>query len=115
MDDWLSEVELSVAGEGLALRVEAMDRTGSWLKREYAAPGREHDHYLDLFQAVAADFATRTPLARTPAPSRPAHPALTPVLTEPVHADVLYGYGDPAVMRVETLEGPRWWLYVTSN
>lgn len=68
--------------------------------------------YLDLFEALARRFGTRVPLARTPPPPRRGGLPLRPLLTEAVAPEILYGYGDPCVVRV----GERAWrLLVTSN
>jgi len=40
---------------------------------------------------------------------------LRPLLTQNLSSRILYGYGDPAVVRVDGASGARWWLYVTSN
>src|SRR4051794_33020484 len=72
--------------------------------RDYRLADRSHPAFLDLLTAMAADFDLRVPLARAPP-----HPdealaghatALRPVLTEPVAPGILYGYGDPCVVRV---------------
>ncbi|MDC0683060.1 family 43 glycosylhydrolase [Sorangium atrum] len=80
--------------------------------RSYALARAEQPDYLDLFEALARDFGARMPLARTPPPPRNGGPTLRPLLTEPVAPEILYGYGDPCVVRVGEGE---WRLLVTSN
>lgn len=73
--------------------------------------GRQAD-YLDLFEALARDFGLRRPLARVaPTPHDP-DPRLKLVLDAPVSPAILYGYGDPCVVRVGVSD---YRLLVTSN
>lgn len=88
---------------------------GRPITREYRLAGARQHAYLDLFEALARDFATRLPLSRTPATSTPDEPALRPLLTEAITPDVLYGYGDPSVLHVTGGPDAGWWLLVTSN
>ncbi|WP_437965602.1 family 43 glycosylhydrolase [Sorangium sp. So ce260] len=80
--------------------------------RRYELHQPEQPDYLDLFEALARDVGTRVPLARTPPPPRHGAPPLRPLLTEAVAPEILYGYGDPCVVRVGEGE---WRLLVTSN
>lgn len=89
--------------------------TGTVQTRQYHLPDSGHNSYLDLFLNVARDFGTRVPRNRRP-PAEPAFKARYHVLlTENIAPGILYGYGDPAVLRVE--EQGRAWYYivVTSN
>ncbi|WP_437851626.1 family 43 glycosylhydrolase [Sorangium sp. So ce363] len=80
--------------------------------RRYELARVEQTDYLDLFEALARDLGTRMPLARTPPPPRKCGAPLRPLLTEAIAPEILYGYGDPCVVRV----GERAWrLLVTSN
>jgi arabinan endo-1,5-alpha-L-arabinosidase len=69
--------------------------------------------YLDLHARIADALGTRLPRNRAPQ----AAPAFTapcqPLLTEPLSSDILYGYGDPAVLHVP--EEGAWYMVVTSN
>jgi hypothetical protein len=67
--------------------------------RDYGLSALEQPAFLDLFEALARDFALRLPHARQ-APPKGAGPPLRPLLTEPVSPRILYGYGDPCVVRV---------------
>ncbi|WP_437568227.1 family 43 glycosylhydrolase [Sorangium sp. So ce542] len=80
--------------------------------RRYELAQARQPGYLDLFETLARDFGTRVPLARTPPPPRSGGPLLRPLLTEAVALEILYGYGDPCVVRVGEGE---WRLLVTSN
>lgn len=81
---------------------------------EHRLPDTRQASYLDLFADLARAFGTRVPLGRRPAEPAPAAP-LTPLLTEAVSPEILYGYGDPSVLRVEDGPDAGWWLVVTSN
>ena len=96
-------------------RIEGPASDGRTLARSYdlGAPGQSA--YLDLFAAVSRDFGTRLPLGRRDPELRDDDPAVRPLLTANLTAGILYGYGDPSVLRVP--DGPEagWWLVVTSN
>src|SRR5688572_20608665 len=79
--------------------------------REYILPDHSHGAFIQLFSRLAADFGLRPPFAVTPPPAFE-EPRLQPVLTEPVDPRVLYGYGDPCVVRVAPGD---YRLLVTSN
>ncbi|WP_334164894.1 family 43 glycosylhydrolase [Phenylobacterium sp.] len=96
-------------GEGGA-RVLRVSRDGG-PPREYRLEGATQDACQDLFARFAADFGCRMPLSRRPVAAAPSDPRLQPLLTRNLTPDILYGYGDPSVLR----DGDRWWLTVTSN
>jgi hypothetical protein len=85
-------------------------------QRRYPIAGDQHADYLDLYERLAAEAGTRLPLSRR-APHAPAGDGpYLPLLTEPVSPRILYGYGDPSVIRVLDDAGrPEWFLVVTSN
>lgn len=99
-------VELAPAGKGFTIAVEARGRS-----RSYAVPTATQQEIARFYRALAEDFGTRVPhmFAATahPAPSLRWHP----LLTENVHPQILAGYGDPAVLKVD--DG--YWLVATSN
>ena len=87
-------------------------------KREYRIDEIGHDAYLDLFAGIARDLGTRMPRNRIPAAAPRFRAPLRPLLTENLSPDILYGYGDPAVLRVDgdgAAESPRFYAVVTSN
>ena len=88
---------------------------GSSLVRDYTLRSTDQHAYLDLFEALAHDFGTRSPLSRRPPPAAEDDAAVRPVLTTPVSPEILYGYGDPSVLRVGEGEDAAWWLVCTSN
>ena len=76
--------------------------------------GAGQGDYLDLFNRIAAEHQTRVPRNRVECQAPPpAGPAPHVLLDHPVSGDILYGYGDPAVLWVP--EEAAWYLFVTSN
>ncbi|HKR88372.1 MAG TPA: family 43 glycosylhydrolase [Phenylobacterium sp.] len=80
-------------------------------EREYSLPTLDQGAFLDLFEALARDLGLRRPQARETPPAGNG-PPLTPILTAPVSPKILYGYGDPCVVRVARDD---YRLLVTSN
>jgi arabinan endo-1,5-alpha-L-arabinosidase len=79
-------------------------------------PGVQHAHYLDFYAQHAEALGIAVPLARQAHVLPPGEPALRPVLADSLSPSILYGYGDPAVTRVQDAEGRySWRLLVTSN
>ena len=101
------QVEAEEAGEGSRIRVTASEgRT-----REYDIAGGEHAHYLQFYQELAEDFGTRAP-ATYEGPARDMGDVRwKPLITENLSPRTYYGYGDPAVLKVE--DG--WVLIATST
>lgn len=87
------------------------------LARSYRLPDAGQQSYLDFLAEAARDFGLRPPHNRTAIDERADGAALKPLLTEPVSPKILYGYGDPCVVRADDPETgrPAWWLTVTSN
>ena len=92
---------------------------GSSRTREYRLPDTQHNAYLDFLEGLARDFGTRVPRNRRPQEAPAFEAPLRPLLTRNLSPDILYGYGDPAVLRVpeEAAGGEGAWYYlaVTSN
>ena len=112
------EVEVGGAAAGAAerrVRVSGPGVNGTEAVFEHALPTTDQNAWLDLFHACAADFGTRIPHGRTPFDPPPHDGRLWPVLTEAASDDILYGYGDPSVLRVEHGPDAGWWLTATSN
>lgn len=85
------------------------------LRREYRLPAVTQSAYLELFARVAADFGTRS-TAEPHQFSAEAIAPLQPLLTENISPDILYGYGDPAALRVPDGRGGfSYHVVVTSN
>jgi arabinan endo-1,5-alpha-L-arabinosidase len=91
-----------------ALRIESPDGA----VRDYPLGDRSPTAWLDLQETLAADFGFRPPAARRRFEPQASGPAYRPILTEPLSPEILYGYGDPAVLRVAADD---YVLLVTSN
>jgi hypothetical protein len=93
--------------------------TGSTETHRYGLPDREHNSYLNFFQNLAQDFGLRLPRNRRRTAEPTSKATYCALLTENLAPGILYGYGDPAMLRVEEGDGgePSTWYYlvVTSN
>lgn len=111
-------IEIDGAGptaERRRLAISGPGRDGTEIVRSYDLPLRHHNAWLDLWDAVSRDFDSHLPLSRRPTSEPRFHAPYRPLLTEAASPEILYGYGDPSVLRVEGPDGPAWWLTVTSN
>ncbi|MGV3507878.1 MAG: family 43 glycosylhydrolase [Sphingobacteriaceae bacterium] len=82
----------------------------------YILESREHDSYLDLFTKLSGDFGLRLPQNRKQELEKPPlNSAYKEVLTSNLNTDVLYGYGDPALIKVDADNTSNYYLVVTSN
>lgn len=101
------ELEASEEGEGTRFLVTSSDGRS----RRYHVNGGEHPHYLQFYTELAEDFGTRAP-GSAEAPTRePGEISWHPVVLENLGPGILYGYGDPAVLKVN--DG--WLLTATSS
>ena len=90
-------VEASEDGEGSRFAVKASDgRTG-----DYHVRGGEHPHYLEFFAELAEDFGTRVPGSVEEPAAEQGEVKWRPLVNENLAPRTLYGYGDPAVLRVD--------------
>ena len=105
----------SAAAPGRRVRISGPGVNGTQEVFEHTLPTTDQNAWLDLFHACAGVFGTRIPHGRTPFEPPPHDGRLQPVLTEAASADILYGYGDPSVLRVENGPDAGWWLTATSN
>jgi len=107
-------IHVAARAEGHARRFEL---SAGPLARTYRLPDAGQQSYLDFLAEAARDFGLRPPHNRTAPDERSIGTALQPLLTRPVSPKILYGYGDPCVVRAEDPETgrPVWWLTVTSN
>jgi arabinan endo-1,5-alpha-L-arabinosidase len=117
------EVGVAGAGPGSASRCFAVTgtdpATGSSKTREYRLTDTQHNAYLDFLENLARDFGTRVPRNRRPRQAPAFEAPFRALLTRDLSPGILYGYGDPAVIRVaeEAAAGGGCWYYlaVTSN
>jgi arabinan endo-1,5-alpha-L-arabinosidase len=105
------ESELSVsAAPDMAPAVESKSASAA----RYRFRRNDHSSYLDLFDRLASDFGLRRPLNRRPTTRPSFEQAFEPLLTHNL-AGIKYGYGDPAVIRVEQWSHQRYYMTCTSN
>jgi arabinan endo-1,5-alpha-L-arabinosidase len=92
--------------------------TGSIKTCEYRLIDREHKSYINFFECLARDFGGRLPYNCQPRPKPTFKASYRALLTENIAPGILYGYGDPAVLRVGeglAAEGSWYYLVATSN
>ncbi|WP_207423397.1 family 43 glycosylhydrolase [Desertivirga brevis] len=83
---------------------------------QYKVESNLHNAYLDFFQKLAHDFHIRTPHNRKINKSAPdLSYNYRVVLTENVHKKMHYGYGDPAILKVNIPGETLYYLVSTSN
>jgi arabinan endo-1,5-alpha-L-arabinosidase len=84
----------------------------------YYLDNRDHNAYLDFFEKLSGDFGLRLPQNRQAAIAPGFRAPFKEVLRENLAPGMIYGYGDPAVIRVAAgIAGPetRYYLLATSN
>jgi arabinan endo-1,5-alpha-L-arabinosidase len=93
--------------------------TGERRTKRYRLARQDQRLILNLLARIGRDFGTCIPRNRRPLPRPTFHAVYDALLTEAVDARILYGYGDPAVLRVDGAvpgeTGPRYYAVVTSN
>jgi arabinan endo-1,5-alpha-L-arabinosidase len=114
----ISEEKENVGAERTFEVMEKEPGTGLEKTRRYQLSGNGHSFYLDLFGKLAADFGLRLPQNRRQLNAKPTFKAAyREVLRDNLDPGMLYGYGDPAVLRVpeDSPEGDKYYLLSTSN
>src|SRR5215218_3222441 len=82
----------------------------------YLLNDRKHKAYLDFYEKLTSDFGLRLPENRKPTAERPFKADYRVVLSKNMAPGMLYGYGDPAILRVEESNNQTdYYLVVTSN
>lgn len=92
--------------------------TGSVTMWQYQLRNSEHSTYLDFFEQLSETFGLRVPQNRQHVPIPRFRVNYREVLTTNLAPGMLYGYGDPAVIRVEgesCVETNSYYLLATSN
>lgn len=106
-------------GRGWVFEVSGQDPvTGEAKSNQYFINQRDHASYLNLFEKWALDYGLRLPQNRRPSSLPCFSINYHEVLLRNIDENMLYGYGDPALIRVEEEhpgEGPRFYLLSTSN
>jgi arabinan endo-1,5-alpha-L-arabinosidase len=98
--------------------IRRFDEAGKLQKScAYTMHGRSHGAYLDFFQSLANDFGLRMPQNRQPVTKHSFQMAYRPLLNSNIVPEILYGYGDPAVLRVNSdhTNSASYYLVCTSN
>ena len=81
----------------------------------YQIKDREHSSYLNLFEKLANDFGLRLPQNRQPEMERSFIAPYHLLLSKNLVPEMLYGYGDPAVLRVDQDENETWYYLVSTS
>ena len=90
--------------------------SGTQVTHSYKIEQQDHNVYLDLFESLSNDFGLRLPQNRRRNIAKcDSNVRYREVLIENLHTEMLHGYGDPAVIRVEDEKGTLYYLLVTSN
>jgi arabinan endo-1,5-alpha-L-arabinosidase len=110
-DEW----QLSVSGREANSVSGTGDAQTPVVMREYSFRRNDHASYLDLFAGLARDFGLRRPLARDSHSKAPFAIKFDELLTSNVTPRILYGYGDPAVLRVACEDRFVYYMTCTSN
>lgn len=107
-------VAVEVDGDARVLTVDGFDpATGEPTRLVHLLPSSGQQHYLDFYQHLAGASGTRLPHNRAPRTPPPATVRHRPLLTTNLSPDILYGYGDPALLWVP--EERAWYMVATSN
>lgn len=109
------EVLVECKGQSHEIRISGPSATGDPLSKLYTIPETGQQACLDLHASLARDFGARMPRNRRAATLENADCDWQPLLTRNLDASILYGYGDPAVIRADDEQGPLYYLACTSN
>jgi hypothetical protein len=90
-------VDAVAEGEGTHFTVTGSDGQ----PRRYHVKGGEHPHYMDFFAELADDFGTRIPGAVEEPKAEQGEVKWRPLITENLSPQTVYGYGDPAVLKID--------------
>ena len=100
-----------------SFEVTGVDQSTGLMKTAlYNLTRGEHKSYIDFFEELAKDFGVRLPGNRRKSAKPTFRAAYRALLTENLAPGMLYGYGDPAVLRVEDAGGKKGnWYYLVST
>jgi arabinan endo-1,5-alpha-L-arabinosidase len=109
-------VPLNPQGHFFEIYGQKCDTPGNQTKT-YLLPDKSHTSYLDLFEQLANDFGLRLPQNRKLLQKKEAIIPYHEVLVENLAPGMLYGYGDPAVLRTTKIdkEGNHWYYIVSTS
>jgi GH43 family beta-xylosidase len=85
--------------------------------REYHLSSVDHRSYIKFFESLSRDFGGRLPRNSQPFSKTTFRAAYRALLTENIAPGMLYGYGDPAVLRVHDghAGGESWYYLLTTS
>lgn len=89
------DIEAAEEGDGLRIAVRGGGHT-----KVYSLPGSSQADFIGFYAELARDFGTRPPHAITVEVGGD-DPPWRPLLTENVGENVLFGYGDPAILKTD--------------
>lgn len=101
-----------------ALSITGADNGGMQKSLQYQLADSSHAAHLNFHESLSRNFGTRTPSNRQAVAPSSFSADYCAVLTENISPDVLYGYGDPSVIRVAESKSATGWGYyliATSN
>ena len=102
--------------QGLVLQVSNLDLMSAGGGADYVLQNRDHQSYLIFFEKLSSDFNTRLPkIKHKTSSNRTFQGPYREVLTKNLNPDIWYGYGDPAVIRVNHQSENTYYLMFTSN
>jgi hypothetical protein len=83
----------------------------------YILDNQTHKEYLRFYEKLAVDYGLRKPQNSLPVKQASINTPYEPILTENCAPGILYGYGDPALIRTVGSDGasPVYYVVVTSN
>jgi predicted GH43/DUF377 family glycosyl hydrolase len=110
------KIFVNTLNNGLVFQVSNLDLTPAKDGIEYFVENRDHQSYLNLFEKLSHDFNTRLPKIKQENSYKSTFKvSYREVLTENINLDILYGYGDPAVIKINQQTENTYYLIVTSN
>ncbi len=104
------QVEATVKGWGLAVRERTSEVRRYFIDRDF-----NQGAFAALYSRVAKDFGLHPSKRDDPVAPWPADLDIRPLLTRNLNSQIVYGYGDPAVLRVTRNGDTEYVLTVTSN
>ncbi|WP_207493754.1 family 43 glycosylhydrolase [Aridibaculum aurantiacum] len=105
----------TLSPQGYHFTITAKDSDAAISTFSYNLTSTDHQSYLDLFEKLSKLFGLRMPQNRRPVIQPTSTAPYRVVLTDNLHPGMLYGYGDPAILKVDEHGETYYYLAVTSN
>lgn len=111
------KISESAKNEECGFEISAIEKgSGTPVTHSYKIEQQDHNIYLDLFESLSKDFGLRLPQNRRSSIVRSSSNVFyREVLIENIHPEMVHGYGDPAIIRIDDKEETLYYLLVTSN